>query len=337
VIRDRLAEIWREELAIKDRQPMQGHLLDIPNIKAYAGLEPGTDRRFLVFRLTAEQQRAAKKTKRLRSTKGIKTSDGGTDGLVVMIEQPGIPAAVFPAVAADVLAVIAAAEPGSAVRLAFDRFNSWQAALERNAGPMTAREVRGAIGELIVLTELLVPTLGLHRSLARWTALGDAPLHDFGGEGWVLEVKTALSPSPTFRVSHLGQLEPDPPSTPVRLVVVELESLAAGSSAGLSLNDAMARLESQVAGDSTVLSALRNALVKRGLRSPAIEAEANTKYSVRSTLCFAVENGFPIIRKASLPLGISDASYDVQIHECLSFRILPDQLKQTISECEGEL
>jgi hypothetical protein len=316
---------------------MQGHLLDIPNIKAYAGLEPGTDRRFLVFRLTADQQRAAKKAKRLRSTKGIKTSDGGADGVIVMLEQPGIPAAVFPAVAADVLAVIAAAEPASAVRLAFDRFNSWQAALERSAGPMTAREVRGAIGELIVLTEHLVPTLGLHRSLARWTALGDAPLHDFGGEGWVLEVKTALSPSPTFRVSRLGQLEPVVPGTPVWLVVVELESVAAGSSAGLSLNDAMARLESQVAGDSTVLSALQNALVKRGLRSAGIEAEANIRYTVPSILCFAVEAGFPIIRMAGLPHGIRDASYDVEIHECLPFRILPDHMRQTISECEGEL
>lgn len=325
-----LRDAWHAQRQVVPRTADEGRLLDFTDHRIYAGVEPGNDRRFVAIRLDAALQDAIKE-RRPRSTRGILTeqrSDG--DSVVIFLrEQPGIPESVFPAVMEDVIGVAIDGDRLVGMRRAIERFNSWQSAFERRSGPLTAAEVRGMIGELVTLRDVVIPACGAQKAVERWAAISDEGLHDFMGEQWVLEAKSILFPATAFHVSTADQLQPG--NGEVFLSVVELEK---ATEQGESLNELLSAL-SDLMGDPLLQSRFIEATIKRGVRDASIVAEADAKYRIKPLRSFKVMAGFPVIPRSVVPLAVDNVEYDVELYGCMNFEIGHDVLVNIISQIEG--
>jgi len=333
MIAEELLRIWTTERTVVDRRPYEG--LRVPSVvwNIYAGVDPRSDRRFVAWRLSREHQRAIQ-DRRPRSSKGILVESMEETGeqVLVLTEQPGAPLSVFPAVMSDVIEVAAQAASLASLRCAFERFASWQRALQRRTGPMGPQEVRGVIGELITFRDVVMPALGVARGLERWTALSDDDLNDFGGPGWFLEVKTILAWRSMFHISALGQLEP-PPTGCSWLSLVELEQ----ANDGISLTMMMESLLESTNTDPTLRQALQDAFVARGAHDPGLDGEADVRYRVLGLRTFGIEVNFPLLRRAQVPRGVARAEYDIEISACAAFEVGPTTVVEELRNWEGAL
>jgi hypothetical protein len=332
VIGAELLEHWAAEAAQPDRDSYEGRrIIGLRSIEAYAGVERAGNLRFVAIRLDGAQRRSLA-DRYPRSSKGIavESVEGGGGKITFFLrEQAGSPQEVFPAVIEDVLGAGAIAPPDRALRASFERFSSWQTALSRQTGLMSEREVRGIIGELVVARDLLLRCLGPARLLQVWRAPVGDHLHDFAGENWELEVKTALVPGTTFNVSVEGQLEPESGNR-MFLAVIELEP----SSDGTSLRELVDQLLASVEVSPPIQQDLRNAIVRRGALAHSLADEAARRYRIGARSLFEATESFPVIRRRTLPAGVSGLSYQVDLGACHGFRIGEAAISETITATE---
>lgn len=329
-----LDTIWREESLVTARDPYQGRRLNISSsTEVYAGLETSQRGRFVAFRLTDDQRRSIR-DRLPRSSSGILVESVAENFGVVAIflrEQPNAPETVFRTVAIDVIEVLVDASPKTALRAAFERFSLWQKALQRRTGPMSGTEVRGVIGELLVLRDVLAPVVGLHAALSAWAAPESKGIHDFAGRDWELEVKSLLAPGNSIHVNVTGQLE-STEGRPVFLLTVELEP--AGD--GFCLLDLLSELEGLAREQRALHATLQSALVMRGARSQALDGEAAVRYRVNLVRYFHIAETFPIIRRASMPFGASEVQYLIDLSACANFSVSSETILHAISTPEHQ-
>ena len=60
-------------------------------------------------------------------------------------------------------------EPNRAASIVFARIERWRALLQANSGRMNQSQLRGLLGELLVLEKRLFPSLGPQDAVATWT------------------------------------------------------------------------------------------------------------------------------------------------------------------------
>lgn len=216
---------------------------------------------------------------------------------------------VFLALCRDVIesssSCTGAAQATSAI---FTRLARWHALL-RHGRPtvMDPHEVRGLIGELVVLEHLrcaLGPLAGLHA----WVAPDDHP-QDFATESAILEVKTRLAGSrPHVQISSIEQLEST--SLPVRLVVIELTP-SSGSGA-FTLNAMVDQLLGHYGGLGVeALERIEIALASRGYMRR--EEYGLDHYVVSGIRGFDVKAEFPRLKRSGVPAAISQARYVLEL------------------------
>jgi hypothetical protein len=319
MIEEELESHWEAELATATSNAYEGRrLLSVAPVEAYAGADQAGSRRFVAVRLDADRRKSLA-ARFPRSSKGIlveSVEQGGGRITFFLREQAGVPGAVFPAVMLDVLEAGEGASVETATRAALERFSSWQAALSRQAGGMTAPEARGIIGELVVARDLVQPQLGTSGLVEAWRSPEDDHIHDFVGATWELEVKTAIAPGTYFHVSAEGQLEPAPDNR-MFLAAVELEPAGEGT----SLNGLVHQLLSGPELTAEVTEALHNAMIRRGALLKTEGGEAAQQYRVVSVDLFEVRNGFPLLPRRSLPGGVSALHYAVSLSACLQYKV----------------
>jgi hypothetical protein len=334
VIRDELLEHWAAEAAQSERDSYEGRrIIGLRSVEAYAGVEKAGSLRFVAIRIDSAQRRSLA-DRYPRSSKGIAVESvegGGGKVTFFLREQAGAPEGVFPAVMEDVLGASAVAPQDRALRASFERFASWQTALSREAGAMSAQEVRGIIGELVIARDVLVPCLGPARLVQVWKApIGDH-VHDFMGQNWELEVKTTLVPGTTFHISAEGQLEPEIGNR-MFLGAVEMEP----SSDGISMRELVEQILSSVEASGPTREDLRNAIVGRGALAHSLDDEASRRYRIRATNVFEVPDSFPLIRRKTLPAGVSALRYEVSYAACSGFRTGEAVLSETLKGLERQ-
>lgn len=333
MIADALERAWAEEKAMPATDPYAGRrIVEIRSPSVFAGLETDGRRRFVAFRLTSEERNSARE--RLpRSSAGILvetvSEPGGTTDLFLR-EQPGVPDSVFSVVLADVLQLLIRPSPtGPALRGAFERFSSWQKALARTRGPATSAQVRGMLGELLFLRDTLAPALGLPHALTTWKAPDESSVHDFATDAWELEVKTGLAPVYSVHVNCDGQLE-SRASLAIVLAVIDLEA----STDGVSLAETVDSLLRTIGPEAPLRSQIEEALVLRGVRLAAASPEGMIRYRAERPAAYRVAAGFPLIAAASVPPGVEDVRYLLNLAACTKFRISQDELSALIRTAE---
>ena len=230
-------------------------------------------------------------------------AEGEEGPLLVLSLEDAAGIDLFSTVCADVLQSAAGAPEKEGLASFLARLQAWRDFLRERRGGLTPNETVGLIGELIVLRRLIQADT---RLLPSWSA-PDNGLHDFELSGHALEVKSTLGPAATLHISSLDQLD----TSGLRrldLLHVRLVETPEGECLEDMIQEIVGCLNKAIARRD-----FANALLRRGLMPDDVGAREFPRVSVRPLTAFAVGNDFPRLVRASVPPGIADADYTLEL------------------------
>ncbi|MDH6123636.1 PD-(D/E)XK motif protein [Kitasatospora sp. GP82] len=218
---------------------------------------------------------------------------------------------VFSPLVADI--ADAARQAGSdqkAMIAAINRFARWQHLLRSiSKEGLGTRARRGLVGELFVLRDILLPALTGDEAVEAWT--GPIEAHqDFQLADLAIEVKTNTSKAGNLvEISSERQL--DPTGIPrLLLAVATLDERRGGI--GESLNSLVDSTRERLSTGSAQAH-LDDALIRAGYLPGHREHYLEPRYTQRHLRFWDIGVDFPRIIEASLPPGVHDCSYHLDL------------------------
>jgi hypothetical protein len=197
------------------------------------------------------------------------------------------------------------------------RLLAWKRFFQTVHGETITRETYvGLFGELTCLNEFLDVGVDGAWLLPKWTGPSGTP-QDFSAGETAVEVKTSIgSDSSRVRISGPRQLD-DAGLTGLYLyhVVADFRD-GAGARLSTLIDATIARL----GADSDAATFLRDSLLACGLVVPDTTPWATFGFTVQRKEVFRVTVGFPRLVPATLPPGIVDVLYDLELSACFPFR-----------------
>lgn len=303
-------DAWRLRLA----RPVGGHPL-------FAAISGG--RRALLLRVIASAIPPRSDWPVCTGLDVLALSLDGHAYLGVMLKEARF-ADVFAALAEDLARRIDAAEPGPAadVFVFLGQLRRWQRFLASKAEGLSPSEQRGLWGELHLLHTLLLPALGPPVAVGGWKGPEGAHQDFQYASAWV-EVKTTLAKQPqSVRITSERQLD-DTHGPALYLHVFALEAQPAGAD---TLPARVAALRAVLAATPAAREVFEDALLAAGYRDLDAPHYAALGYAVRRADTFRVAPGFSRIIESSLPVGVGDVSYALDLAACAPFAITADAL-----------
>lgn len=205
----------------------------------------------------------------------------------------------FGALVAEVLAA-AAARPSAAAQTCVNMIEEWRVLFDE-IGPADVRNIRGLLGELHVLHQLVARNT---EALGHWTGPRRSH-HDFVHCNQAIEVKTADPESHVVSINGVGQLDV-PEGSSLHLWVVGLRR----SERGVSVSDLVRAILDQGVDRLRLLH-----LVGAVLHNPLSSSE---RYEVLSDRIYAVDADFPRITPGafaigSVPAGVTAVRYWIDL------------------------
>ena len=286
----RIEDLWtslRREAVESQRRVDATHPLDL-----YADFEPPAD---------APAMQAIGLERRRRQD--------GRWSMRLFLEEPRL-LPVFTELCRDIVEFTRAnARSGPASGLVLSRIARWRSLMESQPPGLTRSQLRGLIGELLVLEQELLPALSADQAVAAWTGpLGAS--QDFRlPDGTKLEVKAVDRHADRVRINGLEQL--DSGGDPLRLVVVRLEDTAAGAEGALTAGSLVSRVRARLEHAPDALQALDLLLGFVGWVDTAdtehvvVRLERIEHHDVRGD--------FPRLTAANVPGGVIEATYEIQL------------------------
>lgn len=233
--------------------------------------------------------------------------------VVVELEDPQF-SDIFSVFCEDLLRGISSCDKTSdALTLLLRRVERWQEFLSHAMGGLSRSEVIGLYGELTLLHEVLLPLGGL-AMLEAWTGAERAP-QDFIVPGACgVEVKTS-----TERVlSHVrinGERQLD--DTGLVCLFLVCQRVEASDRQGENLNDVVGALRSKMSDKPEFLSLFESRLAQAGY----FDRHRNRYESLRLRLAqrriFRVDSLFPRVLIATLPSGVDEIAYRLDLKSCI--------------------
>jgi hypothetical protein len=224
---------------------------------------------------------------------------------------------LFALLCEDLVASTETLEAEAGTLVFFARLKRWKALLATGASGLTEQEVRGLVAELYVLTEILAPAFGIVPSILGWAG-PEAEEQDFRVSGRAFEVKSVGVGKTRVQIASLRQL--DFLSGPLNLLVIPISP--SSSDGGISLKALVSLIRSLLAQDYETLGAFESKLTLTGYVTgdPAVERY----YSISAASRYEVDGSFPCLIPSSVPIGIVETSYTIDLSLCHDFeRPLP--------------
>lgn len=233
----------------------------------------------------------------------------------------------FAALAEDVMSAInqASTEEAAVVAL-LSRLRAWQVFLQRHSEGLTLEEQTGLFAELSFLISVCRPLLG-NSALDSWKGpLGG--MRDFVVGRTGIELKaTTSSASATLHISRLGQLDDAGLS---RLIVCR--TTLSQAETGISLVDLVEVVREQVREmGSAARDQLEQLLFAAGYSDVHAPRYGGRRLETRGRRYFRVGEGFPRLTAGTVPTGIVDASYVIDLASCLPYEITETAALEMIS------
>jgi hypothetical protein len=195
--------------------------------------------------------------------------------------------------------------PIDAVSNAIDEFRG---ALRPVVPELGVGEQIGLFGELWVLVNILLPTIG-----SRACSLWSGPFrerHDFVGEAAHLEVKTTTASDERHEISRVDQLRA-PAGKRLLFASIKLERSMAGDETIASKIDEIGAF---LGADGRAIEVFEASLAKLGWHDGLRQTGSLLRFNLRDAQLFEVEGSFPRLPDDYVPpRGISGIKYTIDI------------------------
>lgn len=235
-----------------------------------------------------------------------------TFGLPIVLGDPAV-ADMFALMGADIVTEVTRSGPDEpAVERVLRRISLWRRFLQRRTGLMSDEEVRGLFGELHVLS-LATRNDGADVAMEAWQG-PVRELHDFRFDDGLVEVKAwRAEAGARVHISRPEQISVDP-NRPLHLAAVQIST---GGPSGRTLAETIAALKTQVSGVQT--QRLDELLAEYGYLDSQAERYPD-RLLVLGLDVFEVREGFPHIDLRTVPGGVADVRYTIELGPLESFR-----------------
>lgn len=191
-----------------------------------------------------------------------------------------------------------------------------RAALRPLAPDLSAAEQIGLFGELWVLSNVLLPTIG-PRVSHLWSG-PESERHDFVGQGVHVEVKTTTRSEPKHEISRFDQLKA-PANKRLLFVSVMLERSLGGDE---TLADRVDEIREKLVSDGRALDVFDSRLALLGWHEGLRQTGALLRFTFRDVHVFEVAGNFPRLPDDYVPpLGVTGIRYSVNVGSLPSLEI----------------
>ena len=191
--------------------------------------------------------------------------------------------------------------------IVLSRIERWRNLLQSQSAGLSRSELRGLIGELLVLETQLIPTLGPDRAVSAWIGpLGAS--QDFRlPDGLKIEVKSLDSNANSVRINGLAQLDGGGDSLELR--AVRLEETGLNADGALTASRLVARLRGGLIDAPAALQNFETLLRFVGW-DDANETDA-VVVRLNRIDHHKIDADFPRLTGATVPAGITNAEYTI--------------------------
>lgn len=183
-----------------------------------------------------------------------------------------------------------------------------RAALRPLVPDLGTSEQIGLFGELWVLSNILIPTLGTRVSHL-WSG-PESERHDFVGQGVHVEVKTTTKSEPRHEISRFDQLRA-PVGKRLLFVSVLLERSLGGDE---TLADRVDEIRDKLGTDGHALDIFDSRLTQLGWHEGLRQTGSLLRFTFRNVHVFEVNGSFPRLPDDYVPpLGVTGIKYTINV------------------------
>lgn len=183
-----------------------------------------------------------------------------------------------------------------------------RAALRTLVPDLSTAEQIGLFGELWVLSNILIPTLGT-RACHLWSG-PESERHDFVGQAVHVEVKTTTRSEPKHEISRIDQLRA-PLGKRLLFVSVMLERSLGGDE---TLANRIDEVREKLGTDGHALDVFDSRLAMLGWHEGLRQTGDLLKFTFRSVHVFEVASSFPRLPDDyAAPLGVTGIKYSINV------------------------
>jgi hypothetical protein len=193
------------------------------------------------------------------------------------------------------------------------RLARWRRLLEAGSQGMDESRLRGLVGELLVLRRCLdfwAPATVVDS----WVGPLGAP-QDFTLPSFFVETKAVRPGAATVSISSVDQLDA---SEELLLAVVALMGISPDDD-GFDLGELVAEIRVSLTAGEAHMAALEfdSRLAAAGYRDGDPISQA--RFRTDGIMFYRISDGFPLLRRADLPVGVSEAAYEINLGACRPF------------------
>ena len=227
--------------------------------------------------------------------------------------------ALFCLLSEDVIDVLVGVGRHEAMEKLQERLRLWQEFARRHADGLSHEAQEGLFAELTCLLHLF-EAMDHGHAVSAWVG-GMRALHDFSLVRAELEVKASFDGS-AFTVSSLDQLASGGSGS----LLVAHYTLR-NDPAGRSIVDLVSTVRGRlIDAKSETRRTFEDRLLHYGYAAHHVTKYASEAWLIAAERVFLVSEGFPRLTRASIPAGIRDASYRVDLAACRQYELGWDEL-----------
>jgi hypothetical protein len=297
----KIEELWaslRREAVEAQRRVDATHPLDL-----YADFEP-PDRPGLIL-ITDERPNDAPALQAIGIER--RRRQDGRWSMRIFLEEPRL-LPVFAELCRDIVEFSRYnSQSGLPSGLVLSRIERWRSLMQAEPVGLSRSQIRGLIGELLVLEKELLPVLLPDEAVSAWTGpLGAS--QDFRlPDGRKLEVKALDRHADRVQINGLDQL--DSGVDPLQLVAVRLENTGINAEGAVTASRLIAQLRAQLNQAPAALQTFEVLLRFAGW----VDAADTDSVVVRLERIdrYNVDDSFPRLTVATVPAGITAATYEL--------------------------
>ena len=195
---------------------------------------------------------------------------------------------------------------------AIDRWNTWIQFFSKSTLPLSENEVLGLIGEIYFLQNVMIKKYGQDVALESYIGT-DLAHKDFEVQNTWYEVKSIHNGVRAVKISSIEQLDSDIDG---KLIILTFDQGTPSYEGNITLNRLIADFRSDLDRKWQLL------FDQKMRKARYIEDERYDDYNhiFVSLDAYSVTEAFPKLTKASLPLGVTKASYDIDISAIQRFK-----------------